>query len=357
MIQSLSLDQRIQAFIELGKVLGKAADTFSPDLMKQDDELSVLHYAILNSTYHNPWFTNASIKRALSAWSDSLTRDALHRFVKVYDPALFAIETKHIAVIMAGNIPLVGFHDFLCVLLSGNSFLGKLSSDDHLLLPAVAKILCEIEPGFNSFIDFTRGTLTGFDAIIATGSNNTARYFEYYFSKYPHIIRKNRNSVAVLSGNENDETLKLLGSDICTYFGLGCRNVSKVFIPVGFKPERLFVAIEPYISALFDHFKYMNNYSYYRSIYLINSTKHLDNGVFILKESDEYVSPIPVLFYEFYTDLESVKKKLLLDKELVQCVVNEMYTDDVTVGFGDSQSPGLADFADGVDTIKFLLNL
>ncbi len=173
---------------------------------------------------------------------------------------------------------------------------------------------------FKENIQFTEGTIKDFDAIIATGSNNTARYFEYYFSKYPHIIRKNRNGVAVLDGNESPDSFKKLGSDICTYFGLGCRNISKVYIPVGFAPEKLFASIEPYRKVLFEHNKFMNNHSYNRSIYLLNNTPHLDNDVFILTESDQYSSPIPVLYYEFYKNIETLQKKLVQDDEFIQCI-------------------------------------
>jgi hypothetical protein len=261
-----------------------------------------------------------------------------------------------VAVILAGNIPIVGFHDFLCVLISGHSFIGKLSSGDKILMPALAAVLCKIEPSFEQLINFSESTIKDFDLIIATGSNNSARYFEHYFSKYPHIIRKNRNSIAVLSGDESDETLKKLGQDICSYFGLGCRNVSKIFIPIGYAPEKLFIAIEPYKQILNDHYKYMNNYSYQRSIYLLNTIKHLDNDVFILTESAKYSSPIPVLYYEFYNDLEGLKLKIANDDELIQCIATDAFSSAKTVDPGCTQTPGLCDYADGIDTVAFLLS-
>jgi hypothetical protein len=206
-------------------------------------------------------------------------------------------------------------------------------------------------------IQFTENTIHDFDAIIATGSDNSARYFEYYFDKYPHIIRKNRNGVAVLTGNESKNDLERLGSDICTYFGLGCRNVSKVFIPEGYDPKRLFTAIGPYVQNLNDHYKYMNNHSYYRSVYLLNSTPHLDNDVFILTESSLYSSPIPVLYYESYNNIETLQEKLSADGDLIQCIANDTFINNKTVKLGETQSPGLADYADGIDTLKFLLDL
>jgi hypothetical protein len=281
----------------------------------------------------------------------------LTRWINPYDSDIQLVNPKRIAVIMAGNIPLVGFHDFLSVLLSGHYFIGKLSSEDKILLPAIAKVLCQIEPLFMPRIQFTESVLKDFDAIVATGSNNTARYFEYYFTKYPHIIRKNRNGVAVLTGDESDEVLERLGADICMYFGLGCRNVSKIFVPTGYDPKKLFKAIEPFVKVLSDHHKYMNNYSYHSSIYLLNQTPYLDNGVMILTESERFSSPISVLFYEFYENSESLQKKLIDDLEMVQCIVNESFISEKTVTFGSTQSPGLSDYADGIDTMKFLTEL
>ena len=250
MSHSLSLDTRIQAFIELGKIMGRAAEsnlTRTPGFIEDFPDLSE---ALQTASFHNPWFTQENIRFALNTWKDALNPESLTRWINPYDRDIQLISPKRIAVIMAGNIPLVGFHDFLSVLLSGHYFIGKLSSEDKILLPAIAKVLCQIEPLFTPRIQFTESVLKDFDAIVATGSNNTARYFEYYFTKYPHIIRKNRNGVAVLSGDETDDALQRLGADICVYFGLGCRNVSKIFIPTGYDPKKLFKAIEPFVKVL-----------------------------------------------------------------------------------------------------------
>ena len=357
MIQSLSLDSRIAAFVELGKVMGRAAESYTkpdPDFAIQFPELSD---SLQTAYYQNPWFTPANIAFALKAWEGTLNKKAVTSWLKDYEPYIYQCEAKKVAVIMAGNIPLVGFHDFMSTLMAGHSFIGKLSSNDKILLPAIADVLCKIEPSFGQMIHFTEGTIKDFDAIIATGSNNTARYFEYYFSKYPHIIRKNRNGVAVLSGDEDIEAFKKLGIDICSYFGLGCRNISKVFIPEGFAVEKLYSAVEPFNKILFDHFKYMNNHSYHRSIYLLNKTPFLDNDAFILTQSEQYSSPIPVLYYEFYNNIELLKEKLLLDDEHIQCIATDAFTSGKAVPLGSTQSPGLADYADGIDTLKFLIDL
>lgn len=357
MIQFPSLDLRIYAFVELGKVMGQAAESYTEQETGFKTQYPELYDALQVANHQNPWFTPSNIAFALNAWKDTLNEEAIASWIKRYEPGIQKTQSKKVAVIMAGNIPLVGFHDFLCTLITGHTFIGKLSSSDQVLLPAVANVLCMIEPSFKQMIRFTQGSIKDFDAIIATGSNNTARYFEYYFSKYPHIIRKSRNGVAVLSGNENIDAYKKLGFDICTYFGLGCRNISKVFLPEGFAAEKLYSAVEPYNKVLFDHFKYMNNHSYYRSIYLLNNTPHLDNNVFILTESEQYSSPIPVLYYAFYKDIESLKKKLLQDNEQIQCIATDAFTSEKTVPLGSTQSPGLADYADGIDTLKFLIDL
>jgi len=357
MTQSISLDARIHAFVELGKVMGQAAGSYTIHDHDFANQYPELNDAIKAAHQQNPWFTLANIAFALNEWKEALSEQALKTWLKNYEPMIQNTESKRVAVIMAGNIPLVGFHDFMCTIIAGHSFIGKLSSTDKVLLPAIANVLCTIEPMLKQKIEFTEGILKDFDAIIATGSNNTARYFEYYFSKNPHIIRKNRNGVAVLNGNEDNEALKKLGIDICSYFGLGCRNISKVFIPEGSSPQKLYSAVEPFNKILFDHFKYMNNHSYHRSIYLLNTTPFLDNDAFILTESAQYSSPISVLNYEFYKDIESLKEKLRQDDEQIQCIATDAFTDTKTVPLGSTQSPGLADYADGIDTLKFLIEL
>lgn len=351
------IDMRIRAFAELGKIMKIASSSFSSPESDFVKKFPSFVDALRNATFHNPWFTPYNIRLSLSNWGELLIEDSISAWVKPYLSGIQDINTKKVAVIMAGNIPLVGFHDFLSVLIAGHQVIGKLSSTDKILLPAIADLLCKIESRFSPMIQFTENKIENFDAIIATGSNNTARYFEYYFSKYPHIIRKNRNGIAVLTGDEDDAALNRLGDDICSYFGLGCRNVSKVFIPMGYAPEKIFVAIEPYINTLNNHNKYMNNYSYQRSILLLNKTHHLDNGVFILTESEKYTSPIPVLFYEFYSDIVLLKRKLLRDDEFIQCIANDIFTSGNTVLLGHTQSPELYEYADGIDTMKFLIDL
>ena len=353
----VSRGNRISAFVELGKVMGLAADSLISEKPDFNEKYPLLHSAIQEASLYNPWFTSENIAFALQAWEKTLSEEGIKSWVDEYKLPTQSIEPKRVVVIMAGNIPLVGFHDFLSVVLSGNIFIGKLSSDDKVLFPAIAEVLLGFEPRLKEYIHFTESTIKDFDAIIATGSNNSARYFEYYFSKYPHIIRKNRNGVAVLDGNESDETLRKLGFDICSYFGLGCRNVSKIFIPVGFDQKKLFVAIEPFIKTLSDHYKYMNNYSYQRSILLLNNTPHLDNGVFILAESENYASPIPVLYYQFYKNTEDLKRKLSDDGGNIQCIATDIFTNEKTAKIGCTQNPGLADYADGIDTMDFLAKL
>jgi len=245
----------------------------------------------------------------------------------------------------------------LCVLLSGNKFLGKLSSEDKLLLPFLAKILVDIEPGFAEFIDFTDGQLKGMDAVIATGSNNSARYFEHYFGKYPHIIRKNRNSVAVLNGREKKQELAELGKDVFRYFGLGCRNVSKLFVPRNYNFNDFYEAIFEQ-KEIVNNNKYANNYDYNKTVYLMsNDPGLLDNNFLLLKQDQRYSSPIGVLFYEFYDQITELNARLEKDKDQIQCIVSNDPQVADAIPLGTAQCPGLSDYADGVDTMSFLVGL
>jgi hypothetical protein len=256
---------------------------------------------------------------------------------------------------MAGNIPAVGFHDFLSVLITGNKLMAKLSADDDQLMPAISDLLISIEPGFESQVQFTSDTLSNFDAVIATGSNNTSRYFEYYFSKYPHIIRKNRNGVAIISGDELASDLHFLTSDILDYYGLGCRNVSKLYVPDNYDFNKLLEVVSKRKEANDNH-KYFNNYEYNKAIFLVNGSEHLDSGNLLIKEDTEIPSPISVLHYEYYKDMDQLKKAINANTEKIQCVVTNIDDFANSVAFGRSQLPDLWDYADGIDTIRFLLN-
>lgn len=257
---------------------------------------------------------------------------------------------------MAGNIPAVGFHDFLSVLMSGHKLIARLSSDDDKLLPAIADILVAIEPEFEELITFEGGKLNGFDAVIATGSDNTARYFEYYFGKYPHVIRKNRNGVAVLNGDESKEDLNCLADDIFLYFGLGCRNVSRIFVPLKYDFQKLLSVIEKR-NGILENSKYFNNYEYNKAIYLINKTGHFDSANLLLVQNEQIASPVSVLNYEYYSDLHLLEKTLEAREMEIQCVVSNEGRLKKVIPFGSTQQPKLWDYADGVDTMRFLLKL
>ncbi|MCF6185199.1 MAG: hypothetical protein L3J56_11395 [Bacteroidales bacterium] len=333
----MNLQQRINAFSKLGEIISG-----NKEKLKQGN--------------HNPWFTPENIDFALGEISKSLNAGNLEKWLSAYTGFQTEKKAKRVGVITAGNIPLVGFHDFLSVLISGNVFVGKLSSKDDKLMLAIIKILKEIEPEFEKFITLTEGKLENFDAVIATGSNNSARYFEYYFGKYPHIIRKNRNSVAVLTGDENDEELQLLADDIFLYFGLGCRSVSKLFLPDGFDSDMIFRNSLKHKNVI-QHNKYANNYDYNRAIYMMNKIEFKDNGIMLMKEDIGYASPVSVVYFENYSKLDTVKKRLQNDNEMIQCVVSKEGVIENSVNFGETQKPKLSDYADNIDTIEFLLNL
>lgn len=313
----------------------------------------VLGDLIAQSRNENAWFTPAEVVRAVRAIAGMLNApDISEWFAKEGIPENTA-PPKNVGLVLAGNIPLVGFHDVLCVLATGNRASIKLSSQDKVLLPFLLQQLTKIESGFAGSYTFT-DRLTDFDAVIATGSGNSARYFEHYFRSVPHVIRKNRSSLAVLSGQENDAALSRLGHDIFDYYGLGCRNVSKVYAPVDYDFTRFFEALE-YYKPVIDHHKYSNNYDYNKSIYLVNGDKHLDNGFLLLKEDERLASPLGVLYKEHYADSEELAQKLQQKADALQCVVSEQQIAGVaTVPFGASQSSRLWEYADDVNTIKFL---
>jgi len=353
----MNLKQRIEAFSKLGIFLKQFSTT---KIEKVDNsEINTLFFdafkmQIERAVEFNGWFTKENVLKAFESWSVALSEDNLQLWTSKY---IFNedLKPKNIAIVMAGNIPLVGFHDFLAVLISGHNTIVKQSSNDKHFLPLIAKFLEYTNAAFKNKIQFTEGKLTDFDAVIATGSNNTARYFDHYFGKYPSIIRQNRNSVAILSGKETKEELELLGEDIFQYFGLGCRSVSKLFVPKDYNFDLLFNALYKF-NNIINYKKYENNYDYNKAVFIMSLFNVLENGFVMLKEDTSYSSPIATVFYEYYDDFEVLLKKLDAEKSSIQCVVsNENVVDFVK--FGQTQHPKLWNYADNVDTIQFILKL
>ena len=344
------------SFVELGNFLRQFSEdgnVKSASVLHNDLFFDNFANLIELSQSHNGWFTPEQVQFSIQSWAKALTEDNLNQWLSNYD--FSKIEPKKVGLILAGNIPLVGFHDFLSVLISGHDVLVKTSSNDQHLLKFLAKYLIAIQPELNSKITFVEGKLEGFDAVIATGSNNTARYFEYYFKDKPSIIRKNRNSVAVLDGTETFEDLVGLGEDIFRYFGLGCRNVSKLFVPKGYNFDNFFKAMYEYRDVI--HYeKYANNYDYNKAVFLMSNFQLLDNEFLTIKEDVSYASPISSVFYEFYENLEEIKSRLNADAEQIQCVVSNNLIEN-SVAFGQTQQPKLWDYADNVDTLAFLNSL
>ena len=309
---------------------------------------------IYRAEANNPWFTAENVKSALNGIIELLEPVALENFYSNY---IISSQKKKVGVIMAGNIPAVGFHDLLCVLLSGNILYAKLSSDDTIILKKIAEVLIKINASFEERIFFV-DQLKNMDAYITTGSDNSAKHFEYYFRNTPHIIRKNRTSVAVINGNENSEKLILLGEDVFNYFGLGCRNVSHIYLPKGYSPTTLLTAWEGVYNKLQNHHKYMNNYEYNKAVLLIDQVHHFDSGYVLLKESDSIFSHIATLTYSFYESKEVLASKFIELENQLQCVVSSDASPLFkSVGIGMAQHPSIYNFADGVDTMKFLTSL
>ena len=333
----MNLNDRIDAISRLGTYLIGDFET---------EFLDILTKAEIN----NPWFTIDNQKQALMNIGMQLNDNNLNAWISPYKLKQNPIP-EDVLIIMAGNIPLVGFYDLISVIVTGNNAKVKMSSNDNILLPYLIKKLTEINIGFKQIIQFTdkvRGKV--YNKIIATGSNISSRYFEYYFRDTSCLIRKNRRSIAILDGNEDRNELEQLGHDVFSYFGLGCRNVSKFYIPVGYDLDKLFQAFYSYRNII-EHLKYSNNYDYYKAILLMGNNKFMDNGFVILKEDSSLDSPVAIQYYQFYSNIEEVQDMISKNHTKLQCIVSR---EDVL--FGEAQKPNLWDYSDGIDTIDFLIS-
>ncbi len=330
------MEQRIKVFVELGQELADTSDEFKSRLQ--------------TAKHKNGWFDTEQSQLAFINWSKALTDSNLKHWSAMYPQLTNEIEPKKIGLIMAGNIPLVGLHDLISVLLSGHKAVVKLSSDDTLLMTYIINRINKISPELGSRIEIAE-RLNSIDAVIATGSNNSSRYFEAYFGKYPNIIRKNRTSVAILNGNESSAELAQLGKDIFTFYGLGCRNVTKLYVPKNYSFNLFYESIFEYATVL-DNIKYVHNYDYHKTLFLLNSEQMLDNEFLLIKEDTNLRSPIGVLHYEYMSVEKKDLVKSLNQSEEIQCVIENQ-----SIKFGEAQNPQLWDYADNVDTLRFLLNL
>lgn len=342
----MNVEKRKKAFVELGKRLGRIGA----------GEPSELWDAAMNMAHvKNGWFTEENVRTALSGISSMLDEKLLDKWLSDYslrdDEPL-----KTVGLVMAGNIPLVGFHDLLCVLITGNKAMVKCASIDDQLPLTLLEELRDVDEELASRVNIIDWKLENFDAVLATGSDNSARSFEYYFGKYPNIIRKNRSSVAVLDGSETSDDLMALGRDIFRYFGLGCRNVSQIMVPKDFDLVKFLAALQPW-EAINNHHKYRNNYDYHKSIFLVEKIKHLDTGFLMLNENVSVHCPVSVLNFVRYNSEKERDELLSANTDQIQCVVSKLKLDLATIPFGTAQEPELWDYADQKDTMKFLLDL
>tara|TARA_B110000305_G_scaffold223981_1_gene269033 strand:+ start:445 stop:1488 length:1044 start_codon:yes stop_codon:yes gene_type:complete len=344
-------EEIIKGFEQLGVLmtsLGENKDWENFSVGVTESEYLSLQTLINRQVSYNGWFTKENVRGSLLKLGSNLIYSDLLNWASSYT---FSNEPRTIAVIMAGNIPLVGFHDFLSVLVSGNKIVAKLSSDDKTLLPALGQHLIEFIPGLKERIVFTSGRIGEIDAVIATGSDNSMQYFEQYFGKYPNIFRKNRTSIAVLKGDETEDDIKSLGSDIFDYFGLGCRNVSYLLLPEGFELSRFFEGVISYGEVIHNN-KYGNNYDYNKAVYLMNKLEILDNNFCLLRESNELFSPLSMIHYQFYKDQSDIDNYIKEHESKIQVVVGRDYLD-----YGQAQCPAFNDYADGVDVMQWLNKL
>ncbi|AYN02354.1 acyl-CoA reductase [Chryseobacterium sp. 3008163] len=341
----MNIEKQVLGLIKLSDYIKSYLAENNEDFNENDSEFESV---VKKSEIENPWFTIENQKYALKQWSDLLTEDNLKSWLSNYSPSK---TTKKVGLILAGNIPLVGWHDVISVVLSNHIPLIKLSSKDKQMIPFLLKKWKEFSENEIEYEFVER--LTDFDAVIATGSNNTARYLEYYFKNHLSIIRKNRTSVAVIKGDETEEELKLLAQDIFQYFGLGCRNVTRLFIPEDFVIDRVFESFIDF-KEIVNHNKYANNYDYNRAVYLLNQDKFWDNNFVMLKEDEKLFSPLSVIHFSRYSSLDEVTNFINENEEDIQCVVGKNDLGIETVYFGEAQNPGLDTYADNVDTMQFL---
>lgn len=341
----MNREKQISGLAQLGFYINKFLEVKPENYNEIDEKFAAL---LRKSEIENSWFTQESQRFALKQWADLLTEENLNHWLSKYKPSH---DSKKVGLILAGNIPMVGFHDVISVILSQHIALIKLSSKDRTILPFLLNKWQEFSEAELQY-EFVE-KLQDFDAVIATGSNNTARYLEYYFKAHLSIIRKNRTSIAVLKGDETPEELQLLAEDIFRYYGLGCRNVTRLFIPQDFVIDGLF---ENFLNfkEIINHNKYANNYEYNRAIYLLNQERFWDNNFVMLKEDEALFSPLSVINFTRYKNIDEVKSFINENKENIQAIAAKPELGLDSIALGEAQNPDLETYADHVDTMQFL---
>ncbi|MCB0396305.1 MAG: acyl-CoA reductase [Flavobacteriales bacterium] len=344
-----TINQRVSAMAALGddlRSLSSGEGQFYHSFME----------AVASAEVRNRWFTPQHSLNAAMALGEMLNKQDLDIWISRYKEKDAGISSKNVGLVLPGNVPMVGFHDLMCVLMAGHVAQVKYASDDAVLLPFLINRLEEHNAGIGEQVSAANALLKGYEAVIATGSNNSARYFKQYFGKVPHIIRKNRNAVAVLNGDESREGLSKLAADCMAYFGMGCRSVSKLYVPEGYLFDPLLHALSEF-DSMTQHDKYRNNYDYNKALLLLNKQVHFDNGVVMLTENPSIASPVSVIHFEYYRNVSDLEELVLNQAEQLQCIVSEADIFEGSVPFGRAQHPALWDYADGVDTMAFLHSL
>jgi hypothetical protein len=348
----MNLAEKNKILSNLGNILtrlGNAKPWTGYELGINEAEYVRLEELVKIVHIYNGWFKEEQVRKSFLSIGSWLKEDVLEKWERNYP--IKPNSDKKVGIIMAGNIPLVGFHDFISVFLAGHKSIIKLSSDDKHLLPALLQTMSLFNESIMDWVEITEAPMKDFDAVIATGSNNSARYFESYFAKYPHIIRKNRTSIAVLTGDETKAEIAELGKDIFDFFGLGCRNVSQIWIPEDFEINRFYEGIYDF-NQIVNHNKYANNYDYNKAVMLMNLEAILDNGFLLIKEDKSLNSPLAVVHYVRYKNEAEVTDFIDENQDGIQAIIGRDY-----IPFGQGQCPLISDYADGVDTMKFLTSI
>lgn len=343
---AISLHNRVKAFCSLGTAIGQ--------VLQGNSLVETAKLQELIESYHltNPWFTPENVRQSLAAWEQLLCKDKLTKWLSVYRKEELEKPPATLLTIMAGNIPMVGFHDAVAVLLSGNRLLTKLSSKDPFLIRELLTILCQIEPAFRKMIYYTENDTQNhpFNAVLATGSDNSARHFHYLYGNYPLLIRNNRTSAAILSGDESDDELYSLGSDIFSYFGLGCRSITQLWLPPNYNVTGLGSALSDYKDTI-HHPQYKQNYLYNRALMKLNRQDFIDTGFFLLRQSNSLFSPVGVINYAFINRYEQTQT-ILENSAKIQAIAGKNH-----IPFGKCQQPELWDYSDNIDTISFIIKI
>ena len=338
-----------EIFIKNFSTLGRSVE----NALQSAYNNTLLDRAFEDSLRLNPLFTINMQHEALKIICKKfLNINCLHNWLTPYKELLFEREST-VGIVMAGNLPLVGFHDFLVTMASGSRAQIKLSGKDRLL-PALFEMLCEINPYWRARVAFTEHLPENIDLLIATGGEEASKFFKSEYDEIPKIVRSSRSSIAILKGDETIDELRRLSDDIFLYYGMGCRSVSTLLVPFGYTFELLIEAFKNKENAITSE-DYLSAYRYQKALAAMNKSGYSDGGFYILREHSSFPPPMGVLNVLTYRNVDQINEFIDSNKLHLQCVVNRKFNNS-NIEFGEAQYPSLDEYADGVNSLEFLLN-